>query len=428
MTAFRSPTRRRFLQTSAALFAAPTIILADKDRPEPSQRINLGFIGVGTMGRYHLGAFLNMADVQVLAIAEVVKERREDAKNQVEKRYAEKKKDGQYKGCEAYNDFRDLLKRTDIDAVVIATPDHWHAIPCVLAARAKKDVYCEKPLTRTIGEGKKLVEEVRKNKVVFQTGSQQRTEFGGRFIQAVEIVRSGRLGKIKTIRIGVGDPSRPCDLPEQPVPEGTDWEMWNGPSPKRGYNDVLCPKGIHKHFPAWRNYTEYAGGILADMGAHHFDIAQWALGMDGSGPVKIVPPEKKDDKRGLKFIYASGIEMFHGGPTDCLFEGANGKLEVSRGHIKSDPAEILKTPLGEKDVKLPRFASHHRNWIECIKSRKDPICPAEVGHRSASICHLGNIGYQLHRALTWDPAQQRFVEDEGANKLIDQAMREPWSL
>jgi predicted dehydrogenase len=296
-----------------------------------------------------------------------------------------------------------------------------------MAARAKKDIYCEKPLTLTIGEGKKLVEEVGKHKVVFQTGSQQRTEFGGKFRLAAELVRSGRLGKIKTVRIGVGDPSRPCDLKEEPVPEGTDWEMWNGPSPKRGYNEVLCPKGLHRHFPAWRNYTEYAGGGLADMGAHHFDIAQWALGMDGSGPVQIVPPDGAA-RRGLKFVYANGVEMFHGGPTDCLFEGSEGKLEVSRGHIKSDPADILKTPLGEKEVKLYRADNHRRNWIECIRGKKETVCPAEVGHRSASICHLANIGYQLRRALKWDPVEQKFVDDEAANKLIERALREPWKL
>jgi hypothetical protein len=163
------------------------------------------------------------------------------------------------------------------------------------------------------------------------------------------------------------------------------------------------------------------------MGAHHFDIAQWALDMDGSGPVKITPPEGKA-KTGLTFVYASGVEMIHGGPTDCLFEGSNGKLEVSRGHIKSDPADILKTPLGEKELKLYRATSHHRNWIECIKSRKECICPAEVGHRSASICHLANIGYQLRRALRWDPAEQKFIDDEGANKLLVRTIREPWKL
>src|SRR5262249_42018798 len=159
-------------------------------------------------------------------------------------------------------------ERKNIDAVVIATPDHWHAIPCVLAAQAGKHIYCEKPLTLTIAQGRKIVEAVQKNKIIFQTGSQQRSEFGNRFRTAVEYVRNGRIGKVKTVHVGVGDPNRPCDLPEQPAPEGTDWDLWLGPAPQRGYSEVLCPKGIHSHFPAWRNYREYAGGALADMGAH----------------------------------------------------------------------------------------------------------------------------------------------------------------
>ncbi len=427
MTRFSNPTRRRFLQASAASLTVPAILRADPDKPKPSERITLGFIGVGTMGRGHLDAFLGMPDVQVVAIAEVVKERREDAKKRVEARCGKDKKTT-YKGCDVYNDFRDLLKRTDIDAVLIATPDHWHAIPCVLAARAKKHIYCEKPLTLTINEGKKVVEEAGKSKIIFQTGSQQRSEFGGMFRKAAAYVRNGRIGTLKTIRIGVGDPARHCDLPAEDVPEGTDWEMWNGPSPKRGYHHELCPKGIHGHFPAWRNYIEYAGGGLADMGAHHFDIAQWALGMDNSGPVKIVPPAGEKDKRGLKFVYANGVEMFHGGPTDCLFEGSDGKIEVSRGHIKSDPRSIFETPLGPKDDPLYQATNQRRNWIECIKSGKDCICPAEVGHRSASICHLANIGYQLRRALRWDPAEQKFIDDEAANKLLERPLREPWQL
>src|SRR5207245_1299305 len=203
----------------------------------------------------------------------------------------------------------------------------------------------------------------KKHDIVFQTGSQQRSEFDGKFRTAAEYVRSGRIGKVKTIRIGVGDPNVPCDLPEQPIPEGTDWDMWLGQAEKGGYNEILCPKGVHQHFPAWRNYREYAGGGLADMGAHHFDIAQWALDMDNSGPVKIEPPPGKE-KTGLKFTYANGVEMFHGGPSGCNFEGSDGTIYVDRDKLESDPAEILKTPLGEKELKLYRATSHHRNWIE----------------------------------------------------------------
>jgi predicted dehydrogenase len=330
--------------------------------------------------------------------------------------------------CAVYNDFRDLLNRKDIDAVVIATPDHWHAIPCVLAARAGKDIYCEKPLTHTVAQGRKIVDEVAKAKRIFQTGSQQRTEFGLYFRRAAELVRNGRIGTVKTIRIGVGGPPVPCNLPGQPVPPGTDWKFWLGPAPWREYHSDLCPRGVHDHFPAWRNYIEYAGGGLADMGAHHFDIAQWALDMDSSGPVKVEPPERGNT--GLKFTYANGVLMYHGGPADCVFEGTTGTIFVSRGKIWSNPAEVVKTPLGARDVRLYREvpANHARNWIDCIKSRQATICPAEVGNRSATICHLANIGYRLRRTLKWEPARERFIDDAAANEQLDRPMSAPWKL
>lgn len=420
-------TRRRFVQTLAAASLATPAILHGAER-SPNDRINLGFIGVGTMGRGHVGSFLRYPEAQIVAICDVVAERRDHCQKMVEEHYAKAKDKGTFKDCKVYNDFRELLERKDIDAVVIATPDHWHAIPCVQAARAGKDIYCEKPLTVAISQGRRIVEAVQKHKVVFQTGSQQRSEFGGRFRLAVELVRNGRIGKVKTVRIGVGGPARPCDLPDQEAPAGTDWDLWLGPAAKRGYNEVLCPKGIHKHFPAWRNYREYGGGGLADMGAHHFDIAQWALGMDAGGPVKIEPPSDPKATSGLKFTYASGIEMFHGGPADCVFEGSEGTIFVSRGKIESKPDTIVQQPIGEKDFHVYPSSDHRKNWLDCIKSRKDPICTAEIGHRSATICHLGNIGYWLNRPLRWDPIRERFIDDAEANKLVDRELREPRKL
>ncbi len=314
-----SLTRRQFAKLAAlsvgypslARFAAPTMA-----RAAANERINLGFIGVGTMGAAHARAFLGSPEVQVVAVCDVVRERREHHQQHVNAHYAKSKK-GTFDGCKVYADFRELLGDKTIDAVVISTPDHWHAIPCIQAAKSGKDIFCEKPLTLTIAEGRAIVEAVRKHKVVFQTGSQQRSEFGGRFRTAVELVRNGRIGKVHTVRISIGDPARPCDLPEQPVPEGTDWNMWLGPAAQRGFNEELCPKGVHKHFPAWRNYREFAGGGLADMGAHHFDVAQWALDMDQSGPVKIEPPVDPKAPKGLRFTYANGIVMHHN-----VFEGA----------------------------------------------------------------------------------------------------------
>src|SRR5262245_56903353 len=349
--------RRDFVKAAAAAgLAGPTLLTSTRSASAgrgPNDRVTLGFIGVGTMGRGHLGAFLGMGDVQVLAVCDVARERRESAKQMVVDRYAKDKK-GAYQGCKAFTDFRELLAVKDIDAVVIATPDHWHAITAVHATNAGKDIYCEKPLTNVIADGRKIVEAVRQHKVVFQTGSQQRSEYAGRFRLAAELVRNGRIGKLKAVRIGVGGPAKPCDLPEQEVPDGTDWDFWLGPAPKRGYNEKLCPKGVHKHFPAWRNYREYAGGGLADMGAHHFDIAQWALGMDGSGPVKVEPPSDPKATSGLKFTYASGLEMYHGAKADCVFEGADGTIEVSRDRFSVEtrgaPARLF-VPFGEKDFR-----------------------------------------------------------------------------
>lgn len=424
----RRVTRRQFLTTSAIAAAGPMILSTpSRGFAAPSERIRLGFIGIGIQSRGHLRRFVGTNDTQVIAVCDVVTERREDSKRIVEEGYAKQKDMASYKGCAAYVDFRELLARDDIDAVVIGTPDHWHAIPAVMACRAGKDVYCEKPLSLTISEGRAMVAAARKHDRVFQTGSQQRSEFGGLFRRAVEIIRNGHLGEIKTVRVGVGGPAVTCDLPTEECPAGTDWDFWNGPSPERGYNQILCPKGIHNHFPAFRNYREYAGGALADMGAHHFDIAQWALGMDNSGPVKIEPPEDKA-QIGLKFTYANGVVMYHGGPSGCTFEGTKGTLYVDRGKIESTPANILEATIGPDDFHVEPSDNHHRNWLDAIRSRKKPICDVEIGHRSASICELGQIGYDLRRPLNWDPVKERFVNDDDANKLLSRPLRDPWKL
>lgn len=422
-----SPSRRQILKAMATSAALPLAgpLWADEARKPASDRINLGFIGVGVMGRGHLGSFLGMGDVQVVAVCDVVAQRLDHARKMVETRYGKDKK-GEFKGCAAFKDFRDLLAVKGLDAVLIATPDHWHVIPCILAARAGKHIYCEKPLTHDIAEGRRLVKEVSRSGITFQTGSQQRSEFGNHFRLAVELVRNGRIGKVQRINIGVGEPARQCDLPTQEVPEGTDWDFWLGPAASRGYNEILCPKGVHNHFPAWRNYREFGGGGLADMGAHHFDIAQWALNMDNSGPTKIVPPEKGNS--GLRFVYANGVEMVHGGNVDCEFIGDRGIVRASRGGIQSDPAEIMKAVISDSDFHVYPSNNHRRNWIECIRNGKQTICPAGVGHRSATVCHLGNIGYRLRRSLTWDPVKETFANDTEANKLTRNEPRAMWRI
>lgn len=433
--AFHS-SRRAFLKSAVATSVAGPLLLArsraDEKRNAANDRIQLGFIGVGTMGgRHHVSGFLNSPMVQVVALCDVVRERRDFHQHAVEEKYSKSQK-GEYKGCKTYGDFRELLDDKNVDAVVIATPDHWHSLPCVYAAEMGKDIYCEKPLTLRIAEGRKIADAVAEEGVIFQTGSQQRSEFEGRFRKAVELVRNGCIGTVIQVRVGVGQPAVPCKLPEQPVPDGTDWNMWLGPCELRGYNEELCPKGVHKHFPNWRAYREFAGGGLADFGAHHFDIAQWALDMDKSGPVRIDPPADPKATKGMRFTYANGIVMIHdvfeGERADCLFEGTKGKIFVSRGKLKTEPADILNQPLPANGFRAYPSTNHHQNWLNCIRSRQETICPAEVGHRSATICHLGNIGYQLRRPLRWDPEKEKFLGDTEANALLTRNMRAPWEL
>ncbi len=425
--------RRSFLRTAAVSAAAPTILSRPARAAGANSRLNLGFIGVGTKGRGHLGSFLGRDDVQVVAVCDVVKERVDLAKQMTERKYAEKTKAGTYKGCRAFNDFRELLAVPGLDAVAIATPDHWHATAAVLAARAKLHVYCEKPLTQNVAEGRWLVDEVKKAGVVFQVGSQQRSEFGNRFRQAVEAVWNGRIGKVHTVRIGVGGPAKPCDLPAQEVPAGTDWDLWLGPAPERAYNEILCPKGIHKGFPQWRQYQEYASGATGDMGAHHFDIAQWALGTDRSGPTEVIPPADPKKGAGLTFVYASGVKMIHNVfegdvRADCVFEGTDGVIRVSRGMLKATPDKALTEPLGDRAKRVMASSDHNKNWLEAIRAGTEPIAPVEVGHRTATVCHLANIGYRLGRKLTWDPAAERFVGDAAADKELTREPRAKWKV
>lgn len=419
-------TRRRFLQGAAATVALPAAVLGADAKAPASERINLGFIGMGTMNRGHLGNFLGQKDVQVVAVCDVDTTRREAAKKTVEDRYGEATKSGQYKGCAAYVDFRELLGRKDIDAVVIATPDHWHAIPVIEACQAGKDIYCEKPMSLTIHEAKTMIDAVRKHERVFQTGSQQRSS--NEFRLACELVRSGRVGKIKTVNVNVGPPSRPCDLKEEELEKGLDWDRWLGPAPTRPYSSVLSPRGVHKHFPDWRQYREYSGGMMTDWGAHHFDIAQWGLGMDESGPVEIIPPDDPKATKGVRYLYANGVELVHGPGGGVQFIGSDGEITVNRGKLMSSPESIIKEPLGEKDIHLYQSPGHQRDWLNCIRSRKRPLCDVEIGARSVTVCHLGNLAYWNHRKLRWDPKAWQFVGDTEANGWRDRERRDPWQL
>jgi len=429
---FSALSRRRFLGSTAA--AAGPLILpsglwsASKSGSGPNGRITVGLIGTGKRMRRLRASLAGFDDVQMVAVSDVVRDRIEAGAAGVKKDYQKRDRSGQ---AETHPDFRDLIERDDLDAVVVSTPDHWHAIQSILAARAGKHVYGEKPLTRTIGEGRAVVDAAHGSGIVYQTGSQQRTEYGGKFRTAVEVIRNGRLGELKEIHIGVGGPAVPCDLQEKPVPPGIDWEMWLGPAPMRGFNEVLCPVGVHDHFPRWRDYREYAGGPLSDIGAHHFDIAQWALGMDDSGPVSVTPPGEEGATSGLRFRYANGVEMIHGtyrGKNGCHFVGTDGYLFVDRRTLESEPASILEEPLGDDAWRLdPIGDNHQRNWIDCIRSGETPVADVAIGHRTNTVCLLANIGYWLGRPLAWNPERERFENDDEANDLILQEDREPWA-
>jgi predicted dehydrogenase len=420
--------RRQFLKTTATLAVTTPILLpsATGAAPKgPNDRITLGFIGMGKQNSGLLNGFIHSKETQVVAVCDVDTTRREHAKQTVENYYAKQTDKGSFKGCEAYVDFRQLIARKDIDAVVIATPDHWHALNVIAAAKAGKDIYCEKPLSLTIAEARAMVNAVRKNKRICQTGSMQRSS--REFLKACSLVRNGRIGKVKTVIVGVGAPSKWCDLPEETMEPGLDWNFWLGPAPARPYNSVLSPRGVHDHFPDWRNYREYSGGMMTDWGAHHFDIAQWGLGMDDSGPVEIIPPEDPKATTGVRFLYANGVEMIHDSSKGgAKFIGTDGTIFVDRGKFQADPESIGQESLDALPIKLYASDNHLKDWLDCVRSRKLPICDVEIGCRSVSVCHLGNLAYWNHRRLKWDPKKERFIGDKEANTWLDRAKRAPW--
>ena len=420
----RPLSRRSFLQHGlAASLAAPAILAhpARAARVAEGQPIRLGFIGVGTQGRYLLGNCLNRAEVRVTAVCDVDSNRRANAGRIVRDHYAKK---GTPAACAEHLDFRDLLARGDVDAVVIATPDHWHAPVGILAAKAKKDIYCEKPLTQTIEEARELVKAVRRNRVVFQTGSMQRSS--REFRRACQLVRNGAIGKLTEIQVAVGGPGRWCDLPGEPMEPGLDWNLWLGPAPWREYHSELSPRGVHTHFPNWRTYREYGGGMVTDWGAHHFDIAQWALGMDESGPVEVIPPPDPKATHGARILYADGTPVIHVNGNGVTFTGTEGKIHVNRGKFESTPESLVETPLDQHKIRLYESNDHIGDWLSCIRTRKRPICDVEVGARTVSVCHLVNIAYWTRQHLKWDPRKELFTQGDNAWKT--RTYRDPWSL
>ena len=425
-----SLTRRRFLGSAARGAAAavampyfiPAAALGRDGATAPSNRINIGCIGMGIRMGEILGWFLSSDSAQILAVSDVYESKREKAKSRVETSYAEKAGGQTYKGCDAYNEFREILERSDIDAVIIAVPDHWHAGVAMLAMEAGKDVYCEKPLSLTIRQAESLVTAARRYGTVFQTGTQQRSS--SEFRHACELVRNGRIGKVRQVVVNVGGPSTDKPMPEEPIPAGFDYDRWLGPAPWRPYNSE-CVLG--QYGGGWRRFRDFSGGEMTNWGAHHFDIAQWGLGMDGSGPVEIHPPDGKEYKN-LTYRYANDVVMIKGEANGVRFVGDDGTITVNRGYFKSTPDSIGKETIGPNDVRLYVSNNHMQNWLDCIKTRQEPIADVSIGCSSVTVCHLGNIAFWLGRSIRWDPEARQMIGDEEAARWLERPARANWSF
>jgi len=436
--------RRRFIKSAAALVSSPFLLPSGlRAAPvSPNERIAVGFIGMGRMSRGLMGHFLNDPRSVVVAVCDVDTNRREAEKQRADS--AQGNSD-----CAAYNDFRELLARDDLDAVCIATPDHWHAIPSIDAMARGLDVYCEKPLTHNIHEAVAVMGASQEHGRVLQTGSQQRSS--REFRVACELVRNGAIGKVERAEVSFGGPGVACDLPAEEPEPGLDWDFWLGPAPERPYNSILSPRGVHDHFPRWRNYWEYGGGMVTDWGAHHLDIVQWALDKDSSGPVRVLPPEGGPEAtKGAVLVYESEgreIPVKHGEGIGVHLFGDEGEVQVARGRIalsrggemvaakleqEGDLGEVLDRLeteyLSEAKVKLQQSPGHVADFLDCMASRKDPITSATVGGRSVIACHLMNLGYYHGETLQWNPAENDFAGGTGKPEWLTREYRGEWKV
>ena len=452
--------RRQFITRSAgtAMGAVsfphiiPSSALGQDGNVAPSNRTTMGCIGVGGMGTNNMRGFMSNRDVQVVAVCDVVKASdqyghwykkgwkgswfgREPAQNIVEEHYAGRKESGTFKGCSAYLDFRRLLARDDIDAVCITTPDHWHAIPVIMAAKAGKDIYCEKPLSLTIAEGRAMVEAVRRYGVVFQTGSHHRSaDQHLRFV--CELIRNGRIGELKRIVVFLGGSGIHGPWHPMGVPKDFDYNMWLGPAAWAPYHEDRC-------LYSFRYILDYSGGETTNTGAHCYDIAQWANDTEHTGPVEIEDLGSEFPRDGLytapnkihfRARYANGVELinqpFGRGEIQRFvrFEGSEGWIDAGWGIFRTHPESLKTSVIGPNEIHLYKSNDHKRNFLDCIKTRHEPITSVEVGHRSCTVCHLGNIAMMLKRKLRWDPDKEHFVNDNEANCMLSKPMRAPWHL
>jgi predicted dehydrogenase len=406
----------------------------------------LGVIGTGNQGFNDINSFLRDDRVQIIAVCDVNRESpgywqgkiggREPARRLVETYYAKHRPSGTYRGCDACVEFREILGRDDLDTVEICTPDHWHAITVLEACKARKDIYCQKPLSLTVGEGRAMSYAVGKSQIVFQTGSQQRSD--SRFRRACELVRNGRIGNLRRVRVGL--PGGRTDYAQtgtrkkpEPVPKGFEYNLWLGPAPDAPYAPARC----HVNF---RWILNYSGGQVTDWGGHHPDCAQWGMGTEMTGPIEIrnakglFPPDElwnTATEFSFEAVYENGVTMVISNKErmGVTFEGTTGKIYVNRGRLEADPNTLLESQIGPDGIHLYKSDDHFRNFIDCVISRQPTAAPVEVAHRSITICHLGNIAMRLGREkLRWDPRTEQIVGDDEAAKMLSRPYRDPWSL
>jgi len=445
--------RRNFLKAAAgvsACFIIPGSAPGRTGSEAPGNRITMGCIGVGGQGTYNMKAFLGIPEVQVVAVCDVETQSdryygggtagRQPAKDLVEKHYAGQRRSGTYKGCSSYRDFRELLDREDIDAVTVCTPDHWHGLISAAAARAGKDIYCEKPLTNTIAEGRAVCNAVKRYGRILQTGSHERSNNSTRF--AGELVRNGRIGKLHTIRINMPTNVEPhhqavnrSNIPEPPVPApaSLDYDMWLGPAPFAPYS----PRRSHFW---WRFILAYGGGEMTDRGAHIIDLAQLGNNTDHTGPVEFVAKGAQAGygifdafmKYEFECRYANGVRLIGttNGPRGLKFEGTDGWIFVNihGGRLEASRESLLEEVIGPGEVHLGRSPGHRRDFIDSVKTRRQPMAPAEVGHRTATICHLLNIAMLTGEKLKWDPQREQITNSSEANRYLTRPMRGGWHL
>jgi hypothetical protein len=439
--------RRRFLRRSSfvlgAALSAPACIPASAlgagGATSPSERVQMGFIGLGGQGGGHLlggawtyvpGGYVARPDVQVMAVCDVRQERREMAQARCNQIYAERLGQASYDGVAGYNDFREVLARPDIEAVLIAVPYHWAAPLATLAARAGKDVYCEKPIAITVREARNLVQTCQRFSRIYQAGTQQRSEYAGKFRLACELVRNGRLGQLKEVyayrQPGAFYPARWTSEASQPVPAGLDWDLWLGPL-------------------SWRPYAGELGHALngcfigdVNWSPHHYDIIQWTINPDPAAPIEVSYEGRgaRLDDAVIHYHYANGVTVHSsgypgepvGGEGGACFVGTKGRLAVDRSNIVSYPASILSEALRPSDTRVPRITSHSGNFLECVRSRRQTICHPETAAYTINAILIGGISLILRRALKWDPVQAEFPGDEEANRLLSYTPRPPWRL